>query len=169
MAEQGYGNPTPQGMSMSEFFQEIDEIRNNIDQIKSNIGNIESLHVGALNDIDETNLQETERRLEALSSETSQLNNQTANRIRALKTKALRNQKFKEQSDNMDRQFKDALRNYQTVEKTYADRTRDQMARQFRIVRPDATEEEVRQACEDGSGQQIFSQEVRESWPFILN
>jgi syntaxin 1B/2/3 len=37
------------------------------------------------------------------------------------------------------------------------------MARQYRIVRPDATEQEVRQAVEDTSGRQIFSQAMMQS------
>lgn len=170
MAEQGYGNPGPREMTQNEFFAEVDDLRNTIDTITNNIASIESLHGRALNDIDESQLQETDRRMEALSAETSQLNKATTDRIRILKTKAVRsgNTTFENQAKTQERNFKDALIKYREVEKTYADRTRAQMARQFRIVRPDATEEEVRQACEDGSGQQIFSQEVSKPLVCIL-
>ncbi|TGZ84291.1 t-SNARE [Ascodesmis nigricans] len=148
------------GGGLQDFYAEVDELRNAIDTINANISRIEALHGKALTDIDEANLSQTERTLEALSSETSQLNNNTANRIRLLKSKAGSDPSKAPQATTLDRNFKNALRKYQMVEKTYADRTREQMARQYRIVRPEATEEEVQQACEDGSGQQIFSQEL---------
>jgi len=156
--QQGYAAP-PQDNGQ-EFYEEVDQIRGGIDTVNANISRIELLHQRALKDIDESTSQQTQSQLEALVTETSALNNTLVSRIKVLKGKAGRDPSKGPQVGVLDRNFKDALRKYQLVEKNFADRTREQMARQYRIVKPDATEEEVRQACEDSQGQQIFSQAV---------
>jgi len=156
----GYAPPTPPQDNIQDFYAEVDQIRGGIESINANIAQIESLHQRSLNDIDEAAQQTTTHRLEALVSETSALNKNLAGRIKTLKGKASRDPTKAPQVGVLDRNFKDSIRKYQLVEKSFADRTREQMARQYRIVRPDATEEEVRQACEDSQGQQVFSQAV---------
>lgn len=143
-----------------DFFSEVGELRDAIETVKTNITRMESLHQRSLTDIDESSSQQTQRQLEALAAETSALNNNLASRIKSLKGKHGRDATKGPQVGNLDRNFKETLRKYQMVEKTFADQTRAQMERQFRIVKPDATEDEVREACEDGQGQQIFSQAV---------
>lgn len=69
------------------------------------------------------------------------------------------NQRNSAQVGRVDRRLKKAINTYQTVESEFRRRVREQQERQYRIVRPDATEEEVRQACEEPN-QQIFQQAV---------
>jgi len=157
--QQQQGHPAaPTQDDNQEFYEEVDQIRSGIDTVNANISRIESLHQRSLKDIDESTQQQTQHQLEALVAETSALNTSLVGRIKALKGKASRDSSKSPQVSVLDRNFKDALRKYQLVEKDFADRTREQMARQYRIVKPDASEEEVRQACEDSQGQQIFSQ-----------
>ena len=146
--------------SQQEFFREVNELREGIDQVKANITRIESLHQRSLTDIDESTSSQTQHQLDSLVADTSALNKALANRIRRLKGKAITDPSKAPQVNNLDRSFKDALRKYQSVEATFQKRAREQMARQYRIVRPDATEQEVEEACNDGQGQQIFSQAV---------
>lgn len=152
-------NSTPDGAdSQQEFFREVNELREGIDQVKANITRIESLHQRSLTDIDESTSSQTQHQLDSLVADTSALNKVLANRIRRLKGKAATDPSKAPQVNNLDRSFKDVLRKYQSVEATFQKRAREQMARQYRIVRPDATDEEVEEACNDGQGQQIFSQ-----------
>lgn len=159
----GYGAPAAGGDDTQAFYNEIDQIRDAIGTVDSNIQNIEALHQKSLSEIDESNSAQIQRQLESLVAETSALNNNLASRIKVLKGKASRDETKKPQVGVLDRSFKDALRKYQIVEKEFANKTREQMARQYRIVRPDATEEEVQQACEDSQGQSIFSNAVLSS------
>jgi syntaxin 1B/2/3 len=150
---------TPGGAdSQQEFFAEVNELREDIDQVKANITRIESLHQRSLTDIDESTSSQTHHQLDSLVADTSALNRALADRIRRLKGKAATDPSKAPQVNNLDRSFKDVLRKYQSVEATFQKRAREQMARQYRIVRPDATEQEVQEACNDGQGQQIFSQ-----------
>lgn len=57
--------------------------------------------------------------------------------------------------------FMEAIQNYQTVEQQYRQKYRQRLERQYKIVKPDATPEEVRAVVEDDNGGQIFSQAVR--------
>jgi Syntaxin len=56
--------------------------------------------------------------------------------------------------------FVEAIQNYQEVERQYRAKYKQRMERQFRIVKPDATPEEVKAVVEDDQGGQIFSQAV---------
>jgi syntaxin 1B/2/3 len=139
------------------FFDEIGSINEGIESLNANIAKIEALHQRSLADIDEYNSQQTQRQLESISAETSSLNAGLVRRIRTLKSKHA----GKQQVGVVERKFKESLNKYRQVEKAFADSAREQMTRQYRIVQPDATEEEVRAACEDNQGQQIFSNAVR--------
>ncbi|CRK26260.1 hypothetical protein BN1708_014441 [Verticillium longisporum] len=63
----------------------------------------------------------------------------------------------------VDRRLKQVIQQYQQIESTFRKKTQEQMARQYRIVRPDADESEVRQAVEDPNGGQVFSQALMQS------
>jgi syntaxin 1B/2/3 len=55
----------------------------------------------------------------------------------------------------------EAIQNYQTVEQQYRQKYKQRLERQYKIVKPDATPEEVRAVVEDDNGGQVFSQAVR--------
>ncbi|KAL5327636.1 hypothetical protein ACEPPN_005337 [Leptodophora sp. 'Broadleaf-Isolate-01'] len=61
-----------------------------------------------------------------------------------------------------DRALKDTLVKYRQMESEFTRKLNEQAARQYRIVRPDATEQEVQQAIEDPNAQ-IFSQALMQS------
>jgi len=58
--------------------------------------------------------------------------------------------------------FFEAIQNYQKVEQEYRAKSRQRVERQLRIVKPDATPEEVA-AVAEGGGQQIFAQALTSS------
>jgi syntaxin 1B/2/3 len=58
----------------------------------------------------------------------------------------------------VDRRLKTAINQYQQLDRDYRKKTNDQIARQYRIVRPDASDSEVREAVEDTSNRQVFSE-----------
>lgn len=66
------------------------------------------------------------------------------------------------QVGRVERRLKKAISEYQRIEAEFRRQMQDQQARQYRIVRPDASEDEVRAAVEDGDGQ-IFQQALLNS------
>ncbi|KIW96649.1 uncharacterized protein Z519_02040 [Cladophialophora bantiana CBS 173.52] len=67
------------------------------------------------------------------------------------------------QVGKIDRRLKTAINQYQQVEREFRKASQEQMARQYRIVRPDASDAEVREAVEDPNNQQIFSSALIQS------
>lgn len=66
------------------------------------------------------------------------------------------------QVGRVDRKLKKAINDYQRLESDFRKQMQEQQARQYRIVRPDATESEVQEAIEEPNAQ-IFQQALLSS------
>jgi t-SNARE complex subunit (syntaxin) len=64
------------------------------------------------------------------------------------------------QVGKIDRRLKTTITRSQQLERDFRRKAQEQIERQYRIVRPDASDAEVREAVEDTSNQQVFSQAV---------
>ncbi|KAI0550481.1 SSO2 protein [Xylaria curta] len=142
---------------------EISDINRGIDAIDSNLEQLRMLQQRSLDDADSSASSNTNRQLDRLSSETMAQYRSLTERVRQLKSKPENTQRFGQQVRRVDSRLKDAIRAYQQVESGYRKKTEEQMARQYRIVSPNATEEEVRAAVEDQSGGQVFQQALMQS------
>ncbi|TGJ84525.1 hypothetical protein E0Z10_g4234 [Xylaria hypoxylon] len=142
---------------------EISDINRGIDTIDRNLEQLRMLQQRSLDDADSSASSNTNRQLDNLSSETMAQYRSLTERVRQLKSKPENQQRFGQQVRRVDTRLKDAIRAYQQVESGFRKKTEEQMARQYRIVRPDATEEEVRAAVEDQTGGQVFQQALMQS------
>lgn len=119
--------------------------------------------------MDEASQQQAHQQLASLSSETSRLTNAVKNKIRTLDTQTARlpdsgdKNVRKTQIGAQKNRFKETIQRYQQVEQTYRKKYRERAERQFKIVKPEASPEEVRAAIDDDQGQQIFSQALLNS------
>ncbi|KAI1389754.1 t-SNARE [Hypoxylon trugodes] len=176
-AEQGYGydqdhelqnypqqQPASDVLSQQDFLGRIQFLRNEIGTLTNNVSSIASLHQRALAESDGG---AASQQLERIIADTRTLNlgirdqlkflandaNKTTDAGRSVKqrqVKAIRNE------------FDRELRNYNAEETSYKERYRDQIARQFRIVNPDATEDEVQQATQaDWGNEGVFQTALR--------
>ncbi|KAI0011966.1 t-SNARE [Xylariaceae sp. FL0662B] len=152
----GGGNP-------NTILNEVSEINRGIDVIDRNLDQLKMLQQRALDDADSSASSSTHRQLDALNSETMALYRSLTERVRQLKSKPESQQKFGQQVRRVDSRLKDAIRAFQGVDSAFRKRTQEQMARQYRIVRPDADESEVRAAVEDQTGGQVFQQALMQS------
>lgn len=129
----------------------------------TNVQAIASLHQRALAESDGGL---SAQQLERLVAETQTLNGGIRDQLKFLATdasrttdgsKSLKDQQVSTQKANFERE----LRAYQQEESQYRQRYRDQIARQYRIVNPDASESEVRQATEaDWGNEGVFQTAV---------
>ncbi|KAJ8115716.1 hypothetical protein ONZ43_g4605 [Nemania bipapillata] len=142
---------------------EISDINRGIDTIDRNLEQLRMLQQRSLDDADSSASSNTNRQLDQLSSETMAQYRSLTERVRQLKSKPENQQRFSQQVRRVDTRLKDAIRAYQQVESSFRKKTEEQMARQYRIVRPDATEAEVRAAVEDQTGGQVFQQALMQS------
>ena len=140
------------------------DIDQGVNQVERNLDQLRTLQIRSLDDADASGSSATSRQLDSLSSETMARYRELTDRIRTVKSNPEANsQKNKPQVERVDRRLKSAITAYQRLEADFRRKTQDQMARQYRIVRPEASDDEVRAAVEDTSGGQVFSQALMQS------
>lgn len=82
-----------------------------------------------------------------------------ADRVKRIKSQPEAGQpRNKAQVEALDRRIRKAINTYQQTESSFRKEVQEQQRRQYLIVRPDATESEIREATEDGGDTQIFQQ-----------
>lgn len=147
------------------ILNECRDIDRGIDGIERNLDQLRQLQQRTLDDADASSSSAANRQLDGLSSETMASYRTLTERIRTVKSNPdARTPKNNPQVGRVDRRLKDAIRQYQSVESHFRKRTQDQMARQYKIVRPEASEQEVRAAVEDTSSNgQVFQQALMHS------
>ncbi|KAK6717939.1 hypothetical protein SNK03_001099 [Fusarium graminearum] len=172
---QGYGGSVemePLAHNGSSFAQsdpnailnECRDIDRGIDTVEQNLEQLRMIQQRTLDDADSSGSSAANRQLDALSTETMSLYRELTERVRTIKSSPEANSaKNNPHVTRIDRRLKAAITQYQQVESQFRKRTQDQMARQYRIVRPDASEQEIQAAVEDTTGGQVFSQAMMQS------
>jgi len=154
---------TVQTLSQQEFLGRIDFLRNEIGTLTNNVQAIASMHQRSLAEAD-SGL--SAQQLERIVAETQSLNGGIRDQLKFLANDANRtadgSRPVKERHvATIKSQFERELRSYQEEESNFRARYRDQIARQYRIVNPQATEDEVRQATEaDWGNEGVFQTAV---------
>lgn len=158
------GSQPARGQDPNAILNECRAIDQGIDEIKQSLSNLAMLQQRSLDDPDSSANSQTNRQLDAIASETMGMYRNFAGRIKAIKQQPESGSpKNAPQLGKIDRKLKTAIQEYQSMDSGYRKKLQDQMARQYRIVRPDASEAEVREAIEDTSNQQVFSQALMQS------
>lgn len=107
----------------------------------------------------------TNKDIDAMSADIMAGYRGLADRVKRIKTRpdagAARN---KPQVDALDRRIRKAINTYQQTESQFRKEVQEQQRRQYLIVRPDATEAEIREATDNnGDDVQIFQQALLQS------
>jgi len=160
------GNAGGGGGDMSSFYSEISSIQDALREFNDNVARVSDLHSRSLNNMDDAAAQRNAAQLDGLVEETSGLSRSLKLRIKDLERKGASGrdgQIRKQQTALVKSKFVEAIQNYQTVEGQYRTKYKQRMERQFKIVKPDATPEEVRAVVNDDGNTQIFSQALMQS------
>ncbi|CAG8525272.1 15856_t:CDS:2 [Dentiscutata heterogama] len=161
--------PEPHGSGMSpsspvpSFFDEVSSIQDMIKLAQDNISRIDELHSRSLGTVNED--EATKRQLESLTENTRNILVQTKDKIRKLEALnlglppntsdlAVR----RAQTANLRERFLQTLQKYQNIEYQNRQKYRARMERQYKIVKPQATQEEIDAALENDEGGQFFAQ-----------
>ena len=151
-----------QDQSNLQFFNEVDDIKRNLVQYEDNIERIETLHKRSLA---ESNLESEalmQKQLDGLQTDTRGLAETLKTRIKQLEASSQHDSTKSAQAQNLKHQFMSMIQKFQATEAAFRQRYRDVTARQYRIIDPEATEEQVQQVVDEGSGQ-MFSQALMQS------
>jgi len=159
--QQSHGAAAP--LSSQDFLSRVSHVRNQIRSLTADVQSIAGLHQRALGNNDAS----AEAQLGALVQATQLKNTSIRDALRALKadaertTDTSRSMKAR-QFETLNNDFKKELQGYLHEEQQYRERYREQISRQYRIVNPDAPEDEVRRAADaDWGNEGIFQQAVR--------
>ncbi|CDH56709.1 syntaxin-like protein [Lichtheimia corymbifera JMRC:FSU:9682] len=131
--------PMADTRTMDGFLQEIEHIKTNITIANDNIDAIERLHNSAL-----------------VSYSDNQWN-QLSNELEQLQTKKPISERH---SEAVRKRFLETIRRYQDIENGYRQKFRQRVERQIRIVKPEATEEEIDHIMESDQNTQLFTQSI---------
>lgn len=161
MNGQGGGYGQSASRDPDAILNECRDIDRGIETIERNLDQLRSLQRRAIDDPDASQNTQTNRELDALTSETMTLYRNFTKRLQMIKSqKASGEPRNAPTVGRIDRKLKNAINQYQQAESEFRRAVSAQMERQYRIVRPDASEQEVREAVEDTSNNQVFSQAV---------
>lgn len=148
-------------MSNQDFLARVEGTRKQIESLSNQVSSIASAHQRAISSPDGG----ASAQVEHLVSQTQILNTQIRDQIKFLETDAARsggNVTKDSQIRNLKSQFKTRLEQYQSEESQYKKRYQEQIARQYKIVNPEATEDEVREASQANWGDEgVFQTAVR--------
>lgn len=155
-------HPGAAPLSQQEFLTRIDGAKTKINQLSSSIQSIASIHQRMLGSPDSS----SSAQLESIVADTQNRNGQIKEDIKALERDAARepNNTFKKtQVETLKRTFRKQLEDFQKEESDYAKRYREAIKRQYRIVNPDATQQEVDEAANANWGDEgVFQTAVSE-------
>ncbi|KAI1823410.1 t-SNARE [Xylaria intraflava] len=153
-----------QTLSQQDFLGRVDFLRSEIGTLTNNVQTIAALHQRSFAEADGgVNAQQLER----IVAETQNLNGGIRDQLKFLANDANRtvdgSRAVKERQVNtIKAHFERELRSYQEEESSFRTRYRDQIARQYRIVNPDATEAEVEEATQaDWGNEGVFQTALR--------
>ncbi|KAF1951221.1 t-SNARE, partial [Byssothecium circinans] len=150
-----------QPLSQQDFLARIDGTKSRINQLSNNIQEIANIHQRMLSSPDNRSTTQ----LEGIVSKTQVRNTQIKDEIKFLEKDASRepgNAFKRTQVESLKRTFRGQLEDFEREESDYSKRYRDAMARQYRIVNPEATEEEVNEAANaDWGNEGIFQQALK--------
>ncbi|KKP00819.1 hypothetical protein THAR02_07074 [Trichoderma harzianum] len=153
----------PSVLSQQDFLSRVQTLRNDIKALTGDIDFIGQLHQRTLSATD----QDANEQLDHYVAQTQIRNTAIKDGIKGLErdllktTDASRTTK-QTQLESLKTFFKSELDKYQSIERDYQARYREQIARQYRIVNPEASEDEVRQATEaDWSNEGVFQTALR--------
>ena len=132
-----------------------------INRIDADLTTIQKLQQDSLRATNESETAAINHELDALSTRTMDSYRNLVQQLKKLKGKpGAGSEQNKAQVGRVDRRLKQAIQDYQTLDAEYRKKLQEQMTRQYLIVRPNASTQEVREAVEDTTSTQIFSQAV---------
>lgn len=136
---------------------QISDINNDLDNYNQIIETIASRQQSLLKQVSEEEEDFTRKQLDQLVSEANSLQLSLKSKIKNLQQILIGDGNKVAQAENCRQRFLKLIQEYRIKEANYRDANRIVAERQYRIVQPDATDEEVRELVADVGGQQIFS------------
>ena len=159
------------GAFMQNFFDEAGDIKKTMASIRYNIRQIEQSHGECLTAVSADQGRESTERLEELMRTTNGMATQVRNRLKSMdvenKEYARSNVGASEarirsnMHGTLTRKFVDLMAEYQELQTKYKNKYRERVERQYKIVKPHASKDEIDAAFDSGDSQDnVFTQQI---------
>ena len=162
-----YVQPSHNTLSNPDFLSRVEAVKADIRTLTTHVGQIATLHQQSISSADNAGASNA---LESMVTQTQVLNTSIKDQIKYLETDAARSQ-GNTVKDTQIRQLKTSftkqLQEYRQEEANYERRYREQIARQYRIVNPEATDSEVQEAMGADWGNEGVFQTAVSFLPFL--
>ncbi|CCE79907.1 Piso0_002999 [Millerozyma farinosa CBS 7064] len=149
------------------FMNEINDINNTLDQYSNLINLISNKQRNFVHELDlnEEDAEYNSKQIDALISESNSLQSDLKSRIKNVQAQAASSHdKNKiDQAESSRKRFLELIQEYRLIEANNREQTKAQAERQYRIIKPDATDAELKAVVEDGDNQQYFQQALMQS------
>ncbi|KAJ9098840.1 hypothetical protein QFC20_005894 [Naganishia adeliensis] len=149
------------GAVTGDFWSELSNLNGSLNEMQDAIQQVRQAHIASLSRLDTTPNSAAARETDELVASTRALTAANKNAIQKL-NKLAKDKAQKQQVQAGKSRFMGLLQEYQTVEKEFRKKVKERGERQYKIVKPDATPEEVKQVLES-ENPQIFSQALLNS------
>ncbi|AGO13024.1 AaceriAFL139Wp [[Ashbya] aceris (nom. inval.)] len=140
------------------FMNGIGQINNELDRYSQLIGQIDVYQKRLLTEVNEEQEIMLRKQLDVFASQASDLQYQLKDDIKRAQQQAVGDMSKEAQAENSRQRFLKLIQDYRITEANYRENNKEQAKRQYRIIQPEATDDEVEAAISDVGGQQIFSQ-----------
>lgn len=135
-------------LSQQDFLKQVAVVRDLLKDFDNSLAEVGTLHLRLLDSTDTSSTTELGATLQHMESQTFARNEQIRRAIKTLAqdaantTDSTKDMKMKQVSP-LKREFQSKITTYQTLEREYGAKRQEQIRRQFLIVNPDATDDEL--------------------------
>jgi len=150
---------------MGDVIQEAEGIKVGIASLRNNVLSLENQHKQALFALTQAQQEKYSQDIQKLTEETNTLVHKIKGQIDAMRRSADATGEHMRHNmaETLAGKFAEVLQQYQKAQTDYTNKVKTKMAQKVRIVKPDATEEQIDKAIDDGSVEYMFKQSTLDS------
>eukprot|EP01112_Ceratiomyxa_fruticulosa_P011485 TRINITY_DN3115_c2_g1_i1.p1 TRINITY_DN3115_c2_g1~~TRINITY_DN3115_c2_g1_i1.p1 ORF type:complete len:328 (+),score=65.95 TRINITY_DN3115_c2_g1_i1:111-1094(+) len=159
---------------MNDFFQDVGSIKATMGNIRRNIKAIEEKYMSSLTAISIDQGNKVSAEIQQIIDETGRMSQEVRSRLENLKVNNEAYAKSKSATptelrirQNMQgtltQKFVELMQEYQEVQTDYKNKYKDRMVRQYKIVKPEASPDEIDEAIESGDSSKVFVDQIMDT------
>jgi len=145
---------------MSEqLMKETENIKTEINGLRNLVKSLDAQYKQALFAITPDQTTKSSQEIQRLTDETNSAIHKIKGQLDALKRDigfSADSSMRRNMADSLTQKFGDVLRSYQSAQTEYRDKVKTRMSQKVRIVKPDATQDEIEHAIESGEADQLY-------------
>lgn len=158
------------------FFRQAEAIKNSTKKLEDNLSQIQYLYSKILSAVVEDEQKEYRDQLQSLIEDANRIAQQTRASLkdiekaidRSLSPGSADYRMCHSQQSSLATRFRGVIFRYQDIQRSYRDKQKARFERQYKIVNPDASEDEINRVLDENYAGPIFAQSVCQILPCFL-